>query len=116
LRRGSYRSTSQSCPRITRRISSRIAAPIRLRARCWRSARPGDASLPALGSDIDVRTDCPSYWIHTDGRRSATVPDVKRVWRDDLVSVAIGCWFSMEEALQRAQVRLRHLELGIQGP
>jgi uncharacterized protein YcsI (UPF0317 family) len=77
---------------------------------------PGDPSLPALGSDIDVRTDCPSYWIHADGRHSATVPDIKRVWRDDLVSVAIGCWFSMEEALQRAHVRLRHLEMGIQGP
>jgi uncharacterized protein YcsI (UPF0317 family) len=77
---------------------------------------PGDPSLPALGSDIDVRTDCPSYWIHIDGRRSATVPDVKGVWRDDLVSVAIGCWFSMEDALRLAHVRMRHLELGIQGP
>jgi uncharacterized protein YcsI (UPF0317 family) len=77
---------------------------------------PGDPSLPALGSDIDVRTDCPSYWIHTDGRHSATVPDIKRVWRDDLMCVAIGCWFSMEDALRRAHVRLRHLEMGIQGP
>jgi uncharacterized protein YcsI (UPF0317 family) len=77
---------------------------------------PGDPSLPALGSDIDVRTDCPSYWIHADGRHSATVPDIKSAWRDDLVSVAIGCWFSMEEALQQAHVRLRHIEMGIQGP
>lgn len=76
----------------------------------------GDPSLPALGSDIDVRTDCPSYWIYADGRHSATVPDIKSAWRDDLVSVAIGCWFSMEEALQHANVRLRHLEMGIQGP
>ncbi len=76
----------------------------------------GNPSLPALGSDIDVRTDCPSYWIHTDGRHSATVPDIKSAWRDDLVSVAIGCWFSMEDALQQAHVRLRHLEMGIQGP
>jgi uncharacterized protein YcsI (UPF0317 family) len=77
---------------------------------------PGDPSLPALGSDIDVRTDCSSYWIHIDGRHSATAPDIKRVWRDDLMSVAIGCWFSMEDALRRAHVRLRHLEMGIQGP
>jgi uncharacterized protein YcsI (UPF0317 family) len=76
----------------------------------------GDPSLPALGSDIDVRTDCPSYWIHNDGRHSATVQDIRQVWRDDLVSVAIGCWFSMEDALRRANVRLRHLEMGIQGP
>jgi uncharacterized protein YcsI (UPF0317 family) len=77
---------------------------------------PGDPSLPALGSDIDVRTDCPSYWIHTDGRRFATAPDIRGVWRDDLISVAIGCWFSMEDALRRAHVRMRHLEMGIQGP
>jgi uncharacterized protein YcsI (UPF0317 family) len=76
----------------------------------------GDPSLPALGSDIDVRTDCPSYWIHTDGRHFATVEDIKHVWRGDLVSVALGCWFSMEDALRRANVRLRHLEMGIQGP
>jgi uncharacterized protein YcsI (UPF0317 family) len=77
---------------------------------------PGDPSLAALGGDIDVRTDCPSYRFHVDGRHSATVPDIKGVWRDDLVSVAICCWFSMEDALRRANVRLRHLEMGIQGP
>jgi uncharacterized protein YcsI (UPF0317 family) len=31
------------------------------------------------------------------------------------VAVAIGCWFSVEEALLGAGVRLRHLEQGIQG-
>jgi uncharacterized protein YcsI (UPF0317 family) len=77
--------------------------------------KAGDPSLPELG-DIDVRTDCPSYWVHRDGRHVATAPDIRNLWRDDLVSVAIGCWFSMEEALLRAGVRLRHLEEGIQGP
>jgi uncharacterized protein YcsI (UPF0317 family) len=76
----------------------------------------GDPSLPDLGRDIDVRTDCPSYWIHADGRYKATAADIVDVWRDDFVSVAIGCWFSMEDALLSAGVRLRHLELGIQGP
>jgi uncharacterized protein YcsI (UPF0317 family) len=76
----------------------------------------GDPSLPGLGRDIDVRTDCPSYWIHADGRYAATAADIVDVWRDDFVSVAIGCWFSMEDALLSAGVRLRHLELGIQGP
>ena len=76
----------------------------------------GDPSLPELGDGIDVRGDCPSYWIHRDGRHSATVSNVADFWRDDFVSVGIGCWFSMEDALLRAGVRLRHLELGIQGP
>ena len=78
--------------------------------------RPGDPTLPALGDDLDVRTDCPSYWVHRDGVRSEAVNDISSLWRDDLVSVAIGCWFSMEDALLRAGVRLRHIELGLQGP
>jgi len=78
-------------------------------------AMPGDPTLPGLGRDIDVRTACPGYWVYREGIRSQ-VRDIRDCWRDDLVSVAIGCWFSMETALLRAGVRLRHLELGIQGP
>ena len=78
--------------------------------------RPGDPSLPGLGDDIDVRTDCPAYWVYRDGLRSETTQDIRAYWQRDFVSVAIGCWFSMEDALLRAGVRLRHLELGLQGP
>jgi len=78
-------------------------------------AMPGGVALPGLGRDIDVRTDCPAYWVYRDGVRSQ-VSDIRSCWRDDLVSVAIGCWFTVETALLRAGVRLRHLELGIQGP
>jgi uncharacterized protein YcsI (UPF0317 family) len=77
--------------------------------------RPGDPTLPGLGSDVDVRTDCAAYWIYRDGLRTET-RDIGAHWRSDLVCVAIGCWFSMEVALRRAGVRLRHVELGIQGP
>jgi uncharacterized protein YcsI (UPF0317 family) len=78
--------------------------------------RPGDPRLPELGPDLDVRTDLPAYWVYRDGRRAETVHDITSLWRDDHVAVAIGCWFSMEDALLRAGVRLRHLELGLQGP
>lgn len=77
---------------------------------------PGEPRWPELGDDLDIRTDCPSYWVFRDGRLAETVSDITADWRDDHVGIAIGCWFSMEEALQRAGVRLRHLELGIQGP
>jgi uncharacterized protein YcsI (UPF0317 family) len=76
----------------------------------------GEPSLPVLGNDIDVRSDCPRYWIFHDGRRSMEVDDIRAYWQDDFVTVAIGCWLSMEDALRRAGVRLRHVELGIQGP
>lgn len=76
----------------------------------------GDPRWPMLGDDLDLRSDCPAYWVHRNGRHAETVSDIRAYWRNDLVGVAIGCWLSMEEALLRAGVRLRHLELGIQGP
>lgn len=76
----------------------------------------GDPGIPALGDDIDVRTDLPAYLVHRGGHSPEEVDDIGPHWRDDLVAVAIGCWFSMEDALVHAGVRLRHVEMGIQGP
>ncbi len=77
---------------------------------------PGNPRIPGLGADLDVRTDLPGYQIHRMGSAPEEVSDISSAWRDDLVAVAIGCWFSMEDALTQAGVRLRHVELGIQGP
>jgi uncharacterized protein YcsI (UPF0317 family) len=77
---------------------------------------PGDPSLPSLGADLDVRTDLPAYRVYRHGRHADTIGNISALWQDDHVAVAIGCWFSMEDALLRASVRLRHVELGIQGP
>lgn len=79
-------------------------------------SEPGDFSLPRLGQDIDVRTDLPSYRVYRNGQHVDTPADISSYWQDDHVAVAIGCWFSMEDALSRAGVRMRHVELGIQGP
>jgi uncharacterized protein YcsI (UPF0317 family) len=79
-------------------------------------SEPGDAGLPALGTDIDVRQDLPGYRVYQQGRFSAAQDEIGALWRDDHVAVAIGCWFSLEDALLAAGVRLRHVELGIQGP
>lgn len=76
---------------------------------------PGDPSLPGFGEDIDVRNDLPAYWVYRDGRHVESTNDISHLWRDDHVAVAIGCWFSMEDALAREGMRLRHVELGIQG-
>ena len=79
-------------------------------------ATVGSPYIPALGMDLDVRTDLAGYQIHRFGSQGQEAANIVSVWRDDLVSVAIGCWFSMEDALLAAGVRLRHVELGIQGP
>jgi uncharacterized protein YcsI (UPF0317 family) len=76
---------------------------------------PGAAELPDLGDDLDLRTDLPRYEVHNTGK-TELVSDIRHLWREDLVAVAIGCWFGAEAALSDAGVRLRHVELGIQGP
>jgi len=70
----------------------------------------GTASALAAGSDI--RTDLPSYRVWRDGVLDAEVSDVRDVWRDDLVSLLIGCSFTFEAALVEAGVPLRHVEMG----
>lgn len=78
-------------------------------------SKPGAVDLPDLGANIDMRTDLPGYRV-VQGGAITEQPEIAGLWRDDLVTVAIGCWFSMEDALLRESVRLRHVELGIQGP
>ena len=72
----------------------------------------GDPSLPALGEDIDIRTDVPRYRIFRDGAVVAEPTDIRDVWRSDLVTFVLGCSFSFEEALIDAGLSLRHHELG----
>lgn len=70
---------------------------------------PGDPSLPALAEDLDIRTDIPRYHVFRDGEFVEEVTDITHLWRDDLVTFALGCSFSFEEALQDAGIPLRFL-------
>jgi len=76
----------------------------------------GDPAIPALGADLDIRTDIPRYRVWRDGEAIDEPRDVKSVWRDDLVSFVLGCSFSFEEALLQADVPLRHIERGSNVP
>ena len=71
---------------------------------------PGDPRLPALAADLDIRTDIPRYHIFRDGEFVEEVTDITSYWRDDLVTFALGCSFSFEEALLASGLRLRFLE------
>jgi uncharacterized protein YcsI (UPF0317 family) len=72
------------------------------------SSEPGDPRLPTLGEDLDIRTDIPLYRVWKNGELVEEVTDLKKVWRDDLVSFVLGCSFSFEEALIEAGLELRH--------
>jgi uncharacterized protein YcsI (UPF0317 family) len=71
---------------------------------------PGDAAVPALGADLDIRTDLPRYRVWENGELKSEPRDLKSVWRGDLVSFVIGCSFSFEEALLQNDVPVRHIE------
>lgn len=76
----------------------------------------GDPRLPSLGADLDVRTDLPRYRVWRDGELVAEPTDVREFWRDDLVSFAIGCSFSFEEALVEDGIEVRHIACGSNVP
>jgi uncharacterized protein YcsI (UPF0317 family) len=73
---------------------------------------PGDPRLPGLGADLDIRTDLPSYFVFRDGVMMEEVTDITSLWRDDLVTFALGCSFSFEDALTEAGVPVKHIERG----
>src|ERR1700760_2789236 len=76
----------------------------------------GDPGFPTLGTDLDIRTDLPRYRVWRDGELIAEPTDVRDVWRDDLVSFAIGCSFSFEEALIEDGIEVRHIACGSNVP
>ena len=79
-------------------------------------SEPGDPRLPGLGADLDIRSDMPRYRVW---RRCELVEepfDLFDVWRDDLVSFALGCSFSFEQALLEDGIELRHITCGSNVP
>ncbi len=70
---------------------------------------PGDWRAPALGEDLDLRTDAPRYRVWHDGVLLDEPRDLIGWWRDDLVTFAIGCSFSFEQALSEGGIELRHI-------
>lgn len=75
-------------------------------------SEPGDPYLPALGADLDIRSDVPRYRIWRNGELVQEPSDIRALWRADLVSFVIGCSFSFEHALLAAGIKLRHIEQG----
>jgi uncharacterized protein YcsI (UPF0317 family) len=79
-------------------------------------SEPGDPRLPSLGDDLDIRTDLPKYRVWRDGELVEEPVEIGHVWRDDLVSFALGCSFSFEQALVEEGIELRHMTCGSNVP
>ncbi|MGB6755832.1 MAG: putative hydro-lyase [Xanthobacteraceae bacterium] len=85
---------------------------------CQRNPKPcpligvgaaGDWRIPAIAEDLDIRTDLPRYRVWRNGELVDEPSDVAKYWRDDLVTFAIGCSFSFEQALLDDGIELRHM-------
>jgi uncharacterized protein YcsI (UPF0317 family) len=79
-------------------------------------SEPGDPAIPALGADIDIRSDLPAYRVWKDGELVDEPFDVRAWWRDDLVSFVLGCSLSFEEALVDDGLEIRHISHGVRVP
>lgn len=79
------------------------------------ASEPGSPALPLLG-DIDIRSDVPSYRVFRNGEMVEELPDITNLWRDDLVSFALGCSFSFEEALLADGLEVRNVTEGVNVP
>jgi uncharacterized protein YcsI (UPF0317 family) len=75
-------------------------------------SEPGDPHIPALGEDLDIRSDVPRYRVFSGGELKNEVTDVRDLWTKDMVAFAIGCSFSFEEALIAEGVPLRYVSEG----
>ncbi|TFJ87663.1 hypothetical protein NSK_001013 [Nannochloropsis salina CCMP1776] len=67
---------------------------------------PGCPNPPTwLANDgADVRTDLPMYRVWQNGKLLKEADDVTDYWRDDFVAFFLGCSFSFEEALVKANL------------
>ena len=69
-----------------------------------------EAVRSAPGSNL--RTDLPRYRLFVYGAHTDSATDATAWWREDLVSVLLGCSFSFEAALMQAGLPVRHIEQG----
>jgi uncharacterized protein YcsI (UPF0317 family) len=58
----------------------------------------------------------PLYRIWREGRMDEEVSSIGHLWRDDLVTFAIGCSFSFEEALLADGIDIRHISCQVNVP
>ncbi|MEZ5583339.1 MAG: putative hydro-lyase [Candidatus Competibacteraceae bacterium] len=86
---------------------------------CQRNPKPcplvgvsdtGDPMLRTLGHDIDIRSDVPAYNIYRAGILEGSVANIDHLWQDDLVTFALGCSFTFENAVQKLGIPLWHIE------
>jgi uncharacterized protein YcsI (UPF0317 family) len=77
---------------------------------------PGDPVPKLFAPNADLRTDLPKYRLWKHGELVTEMGDIQDYWQDDFVSFVIGCSFTFEAALLKANVPVRHIEQNVNVP
>ena len=72
----------------------------------------GSPEPTGVAPGADLRVDVPRYRVYRRGDLEEEVDTLLSLWGPDLVGFLLGCSFTFEQALLRAGIRLRHLEMG----
>jgi uncharacterized protein YcsI (UPF0317 family) len=75
-------------------------------------SEPGERTLAKLGQDLDLARDASRYRVFRYGDAVEEPLAVDHLWRDDLVTFALGCSFTFEHALLADGIPLRHVASG----
>jgi len=73
---------------------------------------PAGAFEPNCAPGADLRTDLGRYRVWRNGELAEQPRDVRAHWSDDLVAFLIGCSFTFDHALAKANLPARHYALG----
>ena len=70
---------------------------------------PGSPHAPFLAPKADLRTDLPRYTVFKDGKVIDEPTDVKKYWRDDLVSFLLACSWGWAGPARAYNVNFRYI-------
>ena len=88
---------------------------------CQRNPKPcpllevteiGSPLTTRVAAGADLRTDLPLYRIFRDGALVEEVRDITAYWTGDMIGFLLGCSLTFEDALQKASIPVRHLDVG----
>ncbi|XP_072424167.1 D-glutamate cyclase, mitochondrial isoform X4 [Chiloscyllium punctatum] len=77
-------------------------------------SKPGEWSSPPLSTSSDIRTDCPQYIKYERGNIAGNLSSLVEYTEQlkDMVTFYLGCSFSFESALLKADIPVRNIEQG----
>lgn len=71
---------------------------------------PGEPRPLYAAPSADLRTDVPAYRVYQNGYMAGEVLNIVDQWQSDFVAFLLGCSFTFEAAMLRADLPVRHIQ------